>query len=241
MSKVQSLKCPNCGAAIYDKEAIRCEYCGSALIIEEQAPQTPSEPAAPGYSWVCSECGGVTPANFRFCIKCGAKAGDNPKKAPKSKPKPQPSPAPTRTAPEPVRVARVRKNPLRGIGGLLSGLTPFFLVVVILIVVLYFSGGLPSGTKNFIDGVLGRGLAVFGDFTGSDYSNVETDSKVRVLAGWTLKLYDKPDVGGNVVGELKPGEEMAVLEVQGDWYRVRTAEGNSGWVQYVIRGSRVVG
>ncbi len=241
MSKVQSLKCPNCGAAIYDKEAVRCEYCGSALSIEGEESLTLSEPSAPGYSWVCPECGGVTPPNFRFCIKCGAAAGDNPIKAPKAKPKPPPSPAPARPAPEPVRVARVRKNPLKGIGRLLSGLTPFFVVIVVVIAVLYFNGGLPSGAKNFIDGVLGKGLAIFGEFNGNNERDIDESKMVRVLAGWTLDLCDAPGGRGAVIGELKPGEEMAALEVQGEWYRVHTADGREGWVQYIIRGARVVG
>ncbi|MCP4231112.1 MAG: SH3 domain-containing protein [bacterium] len=237
MSKVESLKCPNCGAAIYDENATRCEYCGCALSVGGRKPEKAPEPSAPQYSWVCPKCGGVTAPNFRFCIKCGAEAGDNPKKVPKTKAKP----ATTRTSPEPIRVRKPRKKPLRGIGGLLSGLMPFFIILVVLIVVLYFSGGLPTGTKNFMDKVVGRGFAVFGELTGSGEESDESGARVRVLAGWPLKLYDEPDVGGDMVGELKPGEEMTVLETRGEWYRVRTDDGREGWVQYVIRGSRVVG
>ena len=105
---------------------------------------------------------------------------------------------------------------------------------------LHFSGGLPSGTKNFIDGVLGKGFSIIGGFTGGD-SEDETGSKIRVLAGWPLDLYDAPESAGSQIGELNPGEELSLLEVRGEWYRVRTADGREGWVQYIIRGSRVVG
>jgi hypothetical protein len=239
MSRIEALKCPSCGAAIYDEDAKRCEYCGSALHVEGRKPEEKAEPAAPGYDWICAQCGGVTPRNFRFCIKCGAAAGDSPRKAPITVDKPAPAPAPE-PAPEPVRVRRPRRNPFRGVRGIFSGMAPFFIALLILIGVLYFNNALPAGTMNFIDKTIGRGFAIFGELTGGE-GGEETGARVRVLAGWPLKLYQEPGTAGAVLGELQPGEEMTVLETRGDWYRVRTADGREGWVQYIIRGSKVVG
>lgn len=39
MPKVESFRCPNCGAVLKDKKAKVCEYCGSAIEVEPEFPK----------------------------------------------------------------------------------------------------------------------------------------------------------------------------------------------------------
>lgn len=57
---------------------------------------------------------------------------------------------------------------------------------------------------------------------------------VRVNAS-TLNV--RASANGEVIGQARRGERLAVLEDAGDWLRVRRADGTSGWVssQHVVR------
>lgn len=61
--------CPNCGTAIYEREAF-CPICGHKAtdVVPESAAAIPSA----SDKVVCPSCGYESPRGSRFCLKCGA-------------------------------------------------------------------------------------------------------------------------------------------------------------------------
>jgi SH3-like domain-containing protein len=41
----------------------------------------------------------------------------------------------------------------------------------------------------------------------------------------------KPNSGARTVFQTEPGERVRILDVRGNWLRIRTADGSSGWIQ----------
>jgi hypothetical protein len=70
--------------------------------------------------------------------------------------------------------------------------------------------------------MLGCGAAAF----------AETDAPAERPAKITadrLNLRDAPSTSGAVVGSMVQGDEVTILEEQGEWYNVRLADGQTGW------------
>jgi SH3-like domain-containing protein len=64
-------------------------------------------------------------------------------------------------------------------------------------------------------------------------ASVESDE----LAGRTariegrLTVKSKPSAGGRSLFRTEPGERVRILAVQGDWLKIRTADGTVGWIE----------
>jgi hypothetical protein len=48
---------------------------------------------------------------------------------------------------------------------------------------------------------------------------------------FTVPIRDKPEFLGHIVGRISRGDKLTVLELKGDWWRVRTQSGVEGWTQ----------
>ena len=57
-------------------------------------------------------------------------------------------------------------------------------------------------------------------------------AKVIVLNTPTgfLRVRDQPSLGGNEVGQVKPGETYQLLDERADWYQIKLTNGQSGWI-----------
>jgi uncharacterized protein YgiM (DUF1202 family) len=51
-----------------------------------------------------------------------------------------------------------------------------------------------------------------------------------VVRDETTPLRTEDTIGSAVVKDLKAGDKLAVLETNGDWFRVQTADKSVGWV-----------
>jgi hypothetical protein len=58
---------------------------------------------------------------------------------------------------------------------------------------------------------------------------------VHVLAD-ALRLRTSPSTSADTITVLKRGAELKVIEKSGDWYKVRTSEGQLGWAKAVDKG-----
>jgi uncharacterized protein YgiM (DUF1202 family) len=47
----------------------------------------------------------------------------------------------------------------------------------------------------------------------------------------SLNARAKPNGGARTVFQTEPGERVRILDVRGDWLRIVTADGSSGWIQ----------
>ena len=46
-----------------------------------------------------------------------------------------------------------------------------------------------------------------------------------------LNARAKPNNGAPTVFQTEPGERVRILDVRGNWLRIRTVDGSSGWIQ----------
>ncbi|MEO7224354.1 MAG: SH3 domain-containing protein, partial [Devosia sp.] len=51
----------------------------------------------------------------------------------------------------------------------------------------------------------------------------------RIEASITARA--RPDSSAQGVFRTEPGERVRILDVEGDWLHIRTADGSSGWIQ----------
>ena len=49
-----------------------------------------------------------------------------------------------------------------------------------------------------------------------------------------VNLRDGPGMDFRAIGEVQPGETLSILAESGEWYRVRTGTGLTGWVSKVV-------
>ncbi len=71
--------------------------------------------------------------------------------------------------------------------------------------------------------MLGCGVAAFAQ------TDAPAERPAKVTAD-RLNLRSAPSTSGDVVGSLVQGTELTILEEQGEWYNVRLADGQTGWV-----------
>jgi N-acetylmuramoyl-L-alanine amidase len=46
-----------------------------------------------------------------------------------------------------------------------------------------------------------------------------------------LNARAKPNSGARTIFQTEPGERVRILDVRGNWLRIRTADGSSGWIE----------
>ncbi|KWX76072.1 N-acetylmuramoyl-L-alanine amidase [Paenibacillus jilunlii] len=94
------------------------------------------------------------------------------------------------------------------------------------------------------------GTAEAASGTAAGAASVKTSSPSSGSAGGTaqvtassLRIRGGPGTGYKVLGSLKEGDSVKILLRQGDWARIRTASGETGWVagQYIARGGSSTG
>jgi N-acetylmuramoyl-L-alanine amidase len=89
---------------------------------------------------------------------------------------------------------------------------------------------LPGGSTGWIAASL---LSVSGSAAGQAVSNASTAPAAigqAVVKGTTLNLRSGPGTSYKQTGRLSQGAVLQVLEKSGDWYRVKTSAGATGWV-----------
>jgi len=87
-----------------------------------------------------------------------------------------------------------------------------------------------SGLTGWVAGWL-VALEAAGDPPGPSRSGeVAGSEKVAVVTGSTVNVRSGPGTGNGVIGQVTQGDTLSVLEQSGDWYRVKTSSGLTGWV-----------
>ncbi|MEG6523255.1 N-acetylmuramoyl-L-alanine amidase [Desulfotomaculum sp. 1211_IL3151] len=64
---------------------------------------------------------------------------------------------------------------------------------------------------------------------GNNTATPQTNTKVAVVNGDSLNVRNGPSTTNNVVGNVKKGEKLTILEQKGDWYKVQGTN-ITGWV-----------
>ncbi|MCX8131746.1 MAG: SH3 domain-containing protein [Clostridia bacterium] len=58
----------------------------------------------------------------------------------------------------------------------------------------------------------------------------KTVSGTGVVKAETLNVRSKADLSAGVVAKLKEGEKVSILDQSGEWYKIKTSDGEVGWV-----------
>jgi cell wall-associated NlpC family hydrolase len=65
----------------------------------------------------------------------------------------------------------------------------------------------------------------------ADYISLkETTLGTGIVTTEILNLRSKPDTASDVVSKLKQNDKVTLLERSNDWYRIKTSDGDAGWV-----------
>ncbi|HEY2848125.1 MAG TPA: zinc ribbon domain-containing protein [Pyrinomonadaceae bacterium] len=226
--------CPKCGRN-YTEDLLYCLDDGTALaaVIEESQIETIADSrfvvdpfAAAGHEY-CPACGTPNKASSRFCKKCGQPIDDQVVVPP--------------VDPTPVYPTIVQENPRRrGYGGWIAlafGLVSLLLLVIIVGLVVYNSGGTTPANVN---ANLTTPTATPKPKTSTpsptiDQSNINAQTTSRIGKTGTLttdtNLRAEPDPSSDKVGTHYKGAHVKVLEVE----EVANDEGGTSiWYHVVV-------
>jgi cell wall-associated NlpC family hydrolase len=92
--------------------------------------------------------------------------------------------------------------------------------------------------KKLISGAATIALCV-GLFAFAAYAD---EIQTGTVTASVLNLRSQPGTSSKIIGDMTRGEKLSILESSGDWFKVKTSEGETGWAsgQYITLSSTEV-